>query len=306
MKKLTAYQKRFFNMLVGSLLYTITMLLAVPAAGFIIQEPVFVGFLLLALAFFVCGLLNVNVFITAKGNKFYITVAIINFVANIGLGVLSLLAYSNYSFISIIGYIYALLIATNTVFYLIKKHKARNIVFSIFRFLFSFLFIIVFLVMAEDMGSMILSFVPACIVVASFVHVMILIFSGLRRKTLLQIIKKTYTIEILYGLVTLIIATATMLTFIEDEGTFPNFGDALWYCFAVVTTIGFGDYTVTTVVGRILSVILGIYGIIVVALITSIIVNFYNETSHAKDEVIVEEIEKLEEERKRIEDKNEQ
>ena len=47
--------------------------------------------------------------------------------------------------------------------------------------------------------------------------------------------------------------------------------------FALVTTIGFGDITAVTDLGRTMSVVLGIYGIIVVALITSIIVNFYGE-----------------------------
>ena len=63
-----------------------------------------------------------------------------------------------------------------------------------------------------------------------------------------------------------------------------NFNDALWYCFAIVTTIGFGDLTAVTDFGRILSVILGIYGIVVVALITSIIVNFYGEMKKDGDE----------------------
>lgn len=36
--------------------------------------------------------------------------------------------------------------------------------------------------------------------------------------------------------------------------------------------------------GRFLSVILGIYGIIVVALITSVIVNFYNEVKDEPDD----------------------
>ncbi len=50
-----------------------------------------------------------------------------------------------------------------------------------------------------------------------------------------------------------------------------------------MTTIGFGDITATTGIGRLLSVILGIYGIIVVALITSVIVNFYNEVKADSD-----------------------
>ena len=73
-----------------------------------------------------------------------------------------------------------------------------------------------------------------------------------------------------------------LLTFFEPNmGSFP---DALWYCFAIVTTIGFGDLTAVTAFGRVLSVILGAYGIIVVALITSIIVNFYGEMKASPEE----------------------
>ena len=44
----------------------------------------------------------------------------------------------------------------------------------------------------------------------------------------------------------------------------------------LVTTIGFGDLTSVSMIGRILSIILGLYGLVVVALVTSVIVNFYN------------------------------
>ncbi len=63
-----------------------------------------------------------------------------------------------------------------------------------------------------------------------------------------------------------------------------------WYCFAVVTTIGFGDITVTTLIGKILTVILGLYGLVVVAVITSIVVNFYNETAGKKDKKELKDI----------------
>ena len=92
-----------------------------------------------------------------------------------------------------------------------------------------------------------------------------------------KIIFKTYALEILFGLLVLM-ATLSLVLMLE-EPTMGYYPDALWYCFAVVTTIGFGDFYATTLIGRVITVILGMYGIVVVAVITSIIVNFYNETS---------------------------
>ena len=101
------------------------------------------------------------------------------------------------------------------------------------------------------------------------------IFSQIRFDILKEIIRKTYALEIIFGLLVMMVAFSFVLRFTDDA--FTTFWDALWYCFAIVTTIGFGDLTPASGAGRIISVILGIYGIVVVALITSIIVNFYGE-----------------------------
>ena len=106
-------------------------------------------------------------------------------------------------------------------------------------------------------------------------HLIKISFSQINMTVHRRIIRKTYAAEILLGMVVLIIAFSILLTLFDPGIT--TFGNALWYCFALVTTIGFGDITATSVLGRVLSVFLGVYGIIVVALITSIIVNFYNE-----------------------------
>lgn len=107
-------------------------------------------------------------------------------------------------------------------------------------------------------------------------------FSSVRMDILKKIIRKTYAVEILFGIFLLIVAFSLILPAFEPG--IDNFGDGLWYCFAIVTTIGFGDIAASSVVGRIMSVILGIYGIIVVSLITSIIVNFYGEMKKEDDE----------------------
>lgn len=61
------------------------------------------------------------------------------------------------------------------------------------------------------------------------------------------------------------------------EPGLSRLGDALWYCYTVVTTIGFGDVTVSKLLSRILSVLLSIYAALVIAIITGVVVNYYNE-----------------------------
>ena len=110
---------------------------------------------------------------------------------------------------------------------------------------------------------------------ASLVAILVVAFLQIRFDILKDILQKTYALEIICSLLLSMIAFSYILEFADDS--FESFWDALWYCFAVVTTIGFGDIAPSGIVGRILSAILGIYGIIVVALITSVIVNFYGE-----------------------------
>ena len=107
-------------------------------------------------------------------------------------------------------------------------------------------------------------------------------FSQMRISVLRKILRKTFAAEILFGLLLLIVSFSFVFQAIEPR--IETYLDALWYCFAVVTTIGFGDYTVSAILSRALSVILGVYGIIVVALITSVIVNFYNEVKDDADD----------------------
>ena len=109
-----------------------------------------------------------------------------------------------------------------------------------------------------------------------------LIFPSLkleRIKLLLKILIETHTIDVILCLVSFMIVFSFVLPRYEAANNIKNFWDAMWYCFTVVTTIGFGDFYAQSLVGRILTVILGIYGIVVVAIITSVVVNFYNEVS---------------------------
>ena len=91
-----------------------------------------------------------------------------------------------------------------------------------------------------------------------------------------RVIVKTYAAEILAGLMIAVVGASVLLPIFEPG--IESFADGLWYSFMLVTTIGFGDLTAVTPAGRLISVAIGIYGIIAVALITSILVSIYNES----------------------------
>ena len=152
---------------------------------------------------------------------------------------------------------------------IVRRRKLWSTVLNVL----SILMILLFSITAFEIISLLIVVLFAQFSV--LVSVMLVTFSRIKLDVLKEIVRKTYAVEIISGLLLLIVTFSYILKFMDEA--FTTFAEALWYCFAVVTTIGFGDLTPTTAIGRVLSVILGLYGIVVVALITSIIVNFYGE-----------------------------
>ena len=61
-----------------------------------------------------------------------------------------------------------------------------------------------------------------------------------------------------------------------------SYGDALWYCYAVVSTVGFGDLVASTLVAKIASVVLTVYTLFALAILTGVVVNFYTQIIQAQ------------------------
>lgn len=215
--------------------------------------------------------------------------ALVLLIINVGLGVMVIFAKYNPYIFSLSAAIFALSIILSRIFKLIEKHSTRDIVFNGLVIAFAIALAIGFFQKVSDdvIGSVILLeclFIAVC----TFIEASLLSLSQLKLDVFVKIIFKTYALEILFGLLALIAAFSIILMF--EEPTMSYYPDALWYCFTVVTTIGFGDFAATTLIGRLVTVVLGIYGIVVVAVFTSIIVNFYNETSGKKDAKELREI----------------
>lgn len=94
-------------------------------------------------------------------------------------------------------------------------------------------------------------------------------------KLLKGVLKRTNANQIIVSFLFFFFADALLIWFIEPS--IKTHGDSLWYCFTVFSTIGFGDIISTTIIGRILTVLLSVLTIFVVALVTGVVVAFYND-----------------------------
>lgn len=98
----------------------------------------------------------------------------------------------------------------------------------------------------------------------------------MRRISLLwKVVRITHAERFAVGYVLLLFLVAVAVWLAEPSIT--TLADSLWYCFAASTTIGFGDFVAVTWGGRILTVLLALYGIFVVALVPGVMVNYFIE-----------------------------
>ena len=284
---------RILLLVLGSVLTTLVLTFSVLAMLEIKNDNIVEAPKFLVWVFICLGLTKFLPFLKERTKLSFIRSTVLLLIS-VSLGILVIFASYDLYIFSIAGGVYALSIIVSRLFILIEKHRPRDIVFNVLIMLFAaFLAVGLFWrVEKGDVAGVVLTEV-IIISIAAFIEVAVMALYQLKLKVLLKIIVKTYALEVLFGLLTMIVAFSLVLMIYEPEMAY--FPDALWYCFAVVTTIGFGDIKAVTHIGRVISVILGLYGIIVVAIITSIIVNFYNETKGKDDSEAIDEIKKDEE-----------
>ncbi len=77
------------------------------------------------------------------------------------------------------------------------------------------------------------------------------------------------------GFVCLMLIATLIIHIVEPD--INSYLDALWYIFASVTTIGYGDFVAQTIIGRAVTIVISLYGILVLAFIPAVIVSYYME-----------------------------
>lgn len=82
------------------------------------------------------------------------------------------------------------------------------------------------------------------------------------------------------------IILGSVLEYLLERGiTFPTFGDAVWWAFVTVTTVGYGDYVPKTVLGRSIAVILMMVGIGLLSMLTGTIATYFANMRKQKTQV---------------------
>ena len=93
-------------------------------------------------------------------------------------------------------------------------------------------------------------------------------------RVLRRIMKETHATKVWYTFLIFFFICAVLIWLLEPD--IETYGKALWYCYAVVTTIGFGDLIVHSFISKIISVALSIYAAGVIAIMTAVVVNYFN------------------------------
>ena len=95
-------------------------------------------------------------------------------------------------------------------------------------------------------------------------------------RILRMVLHKTKADRLVLGFVVFLLVVSGILWAVEPGMT--TYREALWYCYAVISTAGFGDFVAVTFVGRVCSILVTIYAIFVIGIVTGVVVSYFQQT----------------------------
>lgn len=99
---------------------------------------------------------------------------------------------------------------------------------------------------------------------------------------------QNHLFKLLFVVLMIYMAVSSALLFILDS-SFDSLGDALWFIVVTTTTVGYGDLTPSSIIGKYLTVLTMIIGILFVAIFTAYLSSIYNEKTEAMTRKTVQE-----------------
>ncbi len=292
MKKLIEHRTTIFSIL-SFVLSIASMAIVFSLLGRVLSDDMSSASIFLGIALLCEAAYNLILFFKYddKKNRLRISIIAILYVFSAIMGFIK--DNETYTFFLISTFAFFISLAINRLLSLSKDKKAKwNITNCLLAALYLLISTVVFAPATDEEYKGLVVIVAFVLLFMSFKKLILPSFKLDKVKVLINILNVTHTLDVLICLLALMISFSFIFPMVEPK--ISNFWDGLWYSFAVITTIGFGDFAAETIVGRILTVILGLYGIVIVAIITSVIVNFYNtiseKTSEKKVDKLVQEV----------------
>ena len=95
-------------------------------------------------------------------------------------------------------------------------------------------------------------------------------------RILRMVLHKTKADRLVLGFVVFLLVVSGIRWAVEPGMT--TYREALWYCYAIISTSGFGDFVAVTFVGRDCSILVTIYAIFVIGIVTGVVVSYFQQT----------------------------
>lgn len=74
----------------------------------------------------------------------------------------------------------------------------------------------------------------------------------------------------------------SLVIWLFDKRDYTDFGDALWFSFQTVTTVGYGDVTPTTAFGRIVAAVVLVVAIAFITIVTAAVTSVFVEAAQRR------------------------
>ena len=93
-------------------------------------------------------------------------------------------------------------------------------------------------------------------------------------KLLRGVLRKTHTYKIIVALFAVFFLIA-LIIWLNDPAV-HTYRQSIYYCFMIASSVGNGDVIVSTTLARILTMFLSVYSLFAIAIVTGVVVSYYN------------------------------
>ncbi|MBR2190736.1 MAG: two pore domain potassium channel family protein [Eubacterium sp.] len=93
-------------------------------------------------------------------------------------------------------------------------------------------------------------------------------------KLLRGVLRKTHTYKIIVSFFAVFFLIA-LIIWLNDPAV-HTYRQSIYYCFMIASSVGNGDVIVSTTLARILTMFLSVYSLFAIAIVTGVVVSYYN------------------------------